>query len=118
MTKTELNISELNQYLSTFGYEKFCFLWREYLESSSQSWANMDNLDLSEKKYIFHNWRAGSKIFGMDSFSLLCQKTEECIINCRTAKIEKLISDCKKSYDEQAELVKIYISQIKEDHEK
>lgn len=109
MAKAEINIKEIEQYLYVFGYAKFQQLWKEFCECSTQNWQNLKTLSLDEKKYIFHNWRAGSKIFGMDEFANLCQKTEDCIINCRTDKVQSLINKCQHSYECQIVLVEEFL---------
>ena len=109
MVKTKINIKEIEQYLFVFGYAKFKQLWLEFLKCSAQNWQILETLSMDEKKYIFHNWRAGSKIFGMDEFANLCQKTEDCIINSRTDKVPSLINKCLHNYECQIILVEEFL---------
>lgn len=118
MANTELNFNQIERYLKVFGQVKFLYLWNEFLECSDYNWQKLEKLETKEKQYIFHNWRSGSKIFGMDEFSRLCQKTEDCIINCRTEKINSLVQDCKVCYEKQVSAVKDFFVKMEQTNEK
>lgn len=117
MIKKEINYEEIERYLSVFGKDKFCGLWNEFLNCSAENWQNMDNIEFAKKRYVFHNWRSGSKIFGMDKFSTLCQRAEDCIINCRTEKAIQLINECRECYTEQITAVKQYLFMMEQENE-
>jgi len=75
-------------------------LLRDYLADSTKSWECMEKSSPSEKRHIFHCWRANSLVFGMEDFSRLCTKIEDDLLNNRFNKASELIPVSKECYQE------------------
>ena len=70
----------MKKHLEVFGLSKMLYLWQEYRQEAKDAWQKMNTLDWEQKQLVFHNWRSGSKIFGMNEFALKSQIIEENIL--------------------------------------
>ena len=106
----KINTKQLNKYKNIFGTHKMQMLWNEFIDQAEDSWQKMDELDWESRRYVFHNWKSGGKIFGLDDFSQSCQEIEENILTHRFVKAEKQISLAKHIYKENISAVnKIFL---------
>ncbi len=95
---TNVNQKQLDEYLDIFGKSKMQGLLKDYLTESSKSWEKLDKISDSEKRHVFHCWRSSSLVFGMESFSKICTKIEDNLLNNRLAKLSQLISESQECY--------------------
>lgn len=95
---TNINQKQLCEYLDIFGKSKMQGLLKDYLAESTKSWSNLDKVSDCEKRRLFHCWRSSSLVFGMEEFSKICTKIEDDLLNNRTAKALKLISESQDCY--------------------
>ena len=101
-----VNLSQLENYKNIFGFEKFGYLWNEFVEQSQKAWTAMEDLDINHKRSQFHNWRSSSLVFGMEDFASLCTKIEEDILKNRQQMLSKQINEAKICYEKSIDIVK------------
>ncbi|MBE6445431.1 MAG: hypothetical protein E7019_05235 [Alphaproteobacteria bacterium] len=90
------------------------FLWQEYKREADLSWQKMDKLDWEQKKLVFHNWRSGSKIFGMNEFARKSQIIEENILKKRLKKASLQILEAKELFDVEFKEVERFFMQMEQ----
>lgn len=73
-----------DSYKDVLGAEKFLHLWQEYLTDAESKFqkinALVQNKNWPDLRIIFHSLKSSSLIFGLDKFSKLCTKIEDCIV--------------------------------------
>lgn len=107
-----IDIKQFNKYKNIFGEAKMHILWKEFVAQAESSWQQMSYFQWDDKRHLFHNWRSGSQVFGLNKFSVCCLQIEENIINHRFAKAEKQVLKSKQIYQESVEKVNAIFSKM------
>lgn len=76
------NRQRVDEYIRFFGKEKICKLFRLYLTETKKQMSRLPDLLQQNKKEeiksLFHNLKSASSAFGLDKFSQLCTKINDC----------------------------------------
>lgn len=76
------NRQPVDEYIRFFGKEKICGLFRLYLTETKEQMSRLPDLLQQNKKEeikrLFHNLKSSSAAFGLDKFSRLCTKINNC----------------------------------------
>lgn len=76
------NRQRVDEYIRFFGKEKIRELFRLYLTETKEQMSRLPDLLQQNKKEeikrLFHNLKSASSAFGLDKFSQLCTKINDC----------------------------------------